>query len=148
MRLVCRRDILRFAGMAFPFLTNACLAELVLAQSSAGKIRGVLKLNNSGKPVLAVRETQVLITGDEPTMAVFLDKRVHGLELELIGDSLPNGSFSTGPIHTTAMYVLRENKRLFVTYWCDVCSIRTYSPGVCWCCQEDTELDIRERYDN
>ena len=145
--MLCRRNILRLAASALPLLANACL-PLVTAQSAVGKIRGILKLNSSGSPVLAGKESEISIGGDIPTLAVFLDKRVHGLELELSGAFQPNGVFSTGPIHTKAMYVLRGDQRLFVTYWCDVCSIRTYSPGVCWCCQEETELDIRERYDN
>ncbi len=146
--LVGRRDILRFAASAVPVLASACICPLLLAQSAAANIRGTLKLNSSGKPILAAKQAEVPITGDDPTMAVFLDKRVHGLEFELTGALQPNGVFYTGPIHTKAMYVLRGGQRLFVTYWCDVCSIRTYSPGVCWCCQEETDLDIRERYDN
>jgi hypothetical protein len=31
-----------------------------------------------------------------------------------------------------------------ITYWCDVCSIRTYTPGKCWCCQQETTLDLRD----
>jgi hypothetical protein len=31
-----------------------------------------------------------------------------------------------------------------VTYWCEVCAIRTYTPGECMCCQENTELDLRD----
>ena len=31
-----------------------------------------------------------------------------------------------------------------ITYWCDVCSIRTYTPGPCWCCQKETLLDLRD----
>ena len=143
-----RRDILRLTASALPLLANACFSPLVLALSVAEKIRGILKLNSAGKPVLASKQTEIAISGDDPTLAVFLDKRVHGLEFELTGKFQSNGLFSTGPIHTKAMYVLRGEQRLFVTYWCDVCSIRTYSPGVCWCCQEETELDIRERYDN
>ena len=143
-----RRDILRFAASALPLFANAFISSHLLAQSAAANIRGILKLNSFGKPILAAKPADILITGDDPTLAVFQDKRVHGLEFELVGAFQPNGVFSTGPIHTKAMYVLRGGQRLFVTYWCDVCSIRTYSPGVCWCCQEETELDIRERYDN
>jgi hypothetical protein len=31
-----------------------------------------------------------------------------------------------------------------VTYWCAVCAIRTFTPGICWCCREETELDLLE----
>ena len=149
-----RRDVLRFGGSTLALLAYPPYLSLqALAQSSAESVRGILGLNPSGKPVLVATEKQIPLTSDEPTMAVFLDKRVHGMEFELTGKFLSNGLFSVGPIHTKAMYVLRKDllhkdQRLFVTYWCDVCSIRTYSPGTCWCCQEETELDIRERYDN
>jgi hypothetical protein len=75
------------------------------------------------------------------------DERVIGSEFELVGERGQGGVFVVDPIHKKAMFVVRGGKRLFVTYWCDICSIRTYTPGKCWCCQEETELDIRERYD-
>ena len=28
-----------------------------------------------------------------------------------------------------------------------VCSIRTYTPGICYCCQDETALDLREKFD-
>jgi hypothetical protein len=31
-----------------------------------------------------------------------------------------------------------------ITYWCDVCSIRAYTPGPCVCCQQETTLDLRD----
>jgi hypothetical protein len=45
------------------------------------------------------------------------------------------------------MFVHQGGKRLFVTYWCDVCSIRTYTPGLCLCCRKETDLDLRESLD-
>jgi hypothetical protein len=29
-----------------------------------------------------------------------------------------------------------------VSYWCDICTIRSYTPGPCVCCQKDTTLDL------
>ena len=80
-------------------------------------------------------------------MGVLLDKRVRGLLFQLSGKLEDAVIFNVGPIHTKSMVVLKNNQKLFVTYWCDICSIRTYTPGICWCCQEETELDLRERYD-
>ena len=76
--------------------------------------------------------------------AVLGDKRLAGMELELVGHFKNPGTFTVNPIHTKAMFVLKDSKKLFITYWCDVCSIRTHSPGRCWCCQEETNLDLRE----
>jgi hypothetical protein len=89
----------------------------------------------------------IKLTGDEPTLGVIRDPRVIGLELEVIGEARGTGALEIGPIHKRALYAIKSGRRLFVTYWCDICSIRTYTPGQCWCCQEQTELDLRERYD-
>jgi hypothetical protein len=61
-----------------------------------------------------------------------------------------NGHFSgpaqfiVDPIHTKALFVYHDGKRHTISYWCKVCSIRTYSPGPCMCCQEYTALDLQE----
>jgi hypothetical protein len=91
---------------------------------------------------------RIHLTGDASTEGVMKDARVIGNELEVIGTFKSPGEFEIGPIHTKSMYVLKNGKRLFITYWCEVCSIRTYTPGKCWCCQENTELDLREHQEN
>lgn len=116
------------------------------AFSLVESIQGTLLLA-SGKPLLETENKKTLLSGDEPTMGVLLDKRVRGLLFQLCGKLEGSGIFNVGPIHTKSMVVLKNNQKLFVTYWCDICSIRTYTPGICWCCQEETELDLRERYD-
>jgi hypothetical protein len=114
-----------------------------LAQTAASVVRGKLLAGQ----LLEAASGPVRLSGDEPTLGVLNDPRVIGLELELIGQSRAPGSLEIDPIHKKALYALKDGKRLFVTYWCDICSIRTYTPGQCWCCQEQTELDLRERYD-
>ena len=89
----------------------------------------------------------VKLTGDEPTLGVIRDPRVIGLEMEMVGEARGSRALEIGAIHKKALYAIKSGQRLFVTYWCDICSIRTYTPGQCWCCQEQTELDLRERYD-
>ena len=42
------------------------------------------------------------------------------------------------------MLVHRDGKKYTISYWCPVCSIRTYTPGKCMCCQEETHLDLEE----
>ena len=48
------------------------------------------------------------------------------------------------PMHTKAMFVYKDGKKSRITYWCDLCSIRTYTPGICMCCQQETQLDLRD----
>lgn len=90
----------------------------------------------------------VKLDGDEPTLGVLHDKRVHGMELEITGQQSGNGAVRILPIHKQGMFVLKDGKKLFVTYWCEICSIRTYTPGVCLCCQDETQLDLKEKLDN
>lgn len=113
------------------------------AQTAGTVVRGKLLAGR----VLASPAGAVRLSGDEPTLGVLNDPRVIGRELELIGQSRGPDALEIDPIHKKALYALKDGKRLFVTYWCDICSIRTYTPGQCWCCQEQTELDLRERYD-
>ena len=91
---------------------------------------------------------RIQLAGDASTMGVVNDSRVVGIEFEVIGTFKSPGEFEIGPIHTKSMYVLKNSHRLFITYWCEVCSIRTYTPGKCWCCQEQTELDLKEHLEN
>lgn len=108
-------------------------------------IRGTLKQQNGKPPVLQVPgQKPVTLHGDEPTMGVLNDKRLADVDLEAIGHFASPELFEVDPIHTRAMFVHKDNKRLLITYWCDVCYIRTYTPGVCWCCQKYTDLDLRE----
>jgi len=90
----------------------------------------------------------VPLEGDDQTTGVLRDARLKDAEFEVIGEYTPSGSLRILPIHKRGMYVLKDGKRLFVTYWCEVCSIRTYTPGICWCCQDQTALDLREKLDN
>jgi hypothetical protein len=121
---------------------------IAAAEEGRARVRGKLGKDGEGRPVLlAEGGGEVRLTGDEDTMGVLRDERVIGSEFELVGERGQGGVFVVDPIHKKAMFVVRGGKRLFVTYWCDICSIRTYTPGKCWCCQEETELDIRERYD-
>lgn len=121
---------------------------LCAGQEQKKRLRGKLGKDGKGRPVLRMEGgREVLLDGDESTVGVLLDDRVAGSDFEVVGEFGEGGVFQIEPIHKKGMFVHKEGKRLFVTYWCDICSIRTYTPGKCWCCQEDTELDIRERYD-
>lgn len=91
---------------------------------------------------------RIQLAGDASTMGVVKDVRVIGNDLEVIGTFNAPGEFEIGPIHTKSIYAVKNGQRLFITYWCEVCSIRTYTPGRCWCCQEETELDLKEHLEN
>jgi hypothetical protein len=69
---------------------------------------------------------------------------VWGTDFEAIGHFNSPDHFEIDPIHTRSMFVHKDGQRLMITYWCDVCYIRTYTPGTCVCCQKYTDLDLRE----
>ena len=121
------------------------LIVLLPAALRAGQrtIRG--RLTAGPKPVLVSLEgARIALMGDKSTMLVLADPRLNGKSLEVTGDPVSELQFRVGPIHTNALRVLQDGKGMLITYWCETCAIRTFAPGVCMCCQEDTALDLRE----
>jgi hypothetical protein len=115
-----------------------------LRAESGTALRGKLASAPDGKPALKTADGKLIpLTGDEDTIGVLKDQRLAGADFEVIG-AFAGDQFKVNPIHTRAMFVHKDGKRLMVTYWCDVCAIRTYTPGICWCCREETALDLRE----
>lgn len=121
------------------------LLALLAAAPPPASVRGKL-VQQPGRP--AAVETaggkRIVLEGDEPTRGVLNDKRLAGFDLEAKGHFIDPGRFQVDPIHTRAMFVFKDGRARLITYWCDTCSIRTYTPGLCWCCQEETTLDLRD----
>jgi hypothetical protein len=128
------------------FLSGLLLVPaLCRAADSAQTLRGKLEKSPDSKPVLRAADGKIVqLTGDDDTMGVLNDARLAGADFEVVGSSPASGPFAINPIHTRAMFVHKDGKRFVVTYWCDVCAIRTYTPGICWCCREETALDLKE----
>ncbi|MEX2260854.1 MAG: hypothetical protein WD696_02825 [Bryobacteraceae bacterium] len=135
--------IFRFLAAALPvvFLPSV----ISFADEPKAVIRGKLIQREGKPPALEIAPGKLIsMDGDGPTVGVLKDPRLAGADLEAHGEFKSPELFAVAPIHTKAVFVHKDGKRLMVTYWCDICSIRTYTPGLCWCCQEDTELDLRE----
>ena len=112
------------------------------AAEASISLRGKLK---AGAPaVMEASGRSILLTGDDDTKGVLADSRLDGTDVEVLGHMTDPAHFDVDKIHTRSLFVVKSGKRLMVTYWCDVCYIRTYSPGKCWCCQKNTDLDLRE----
>ena len=112
-----------------------------MARVEKARLRGLLK-KVATLELAGGRE--VKLTGDTETTAVLRDSRLFGNEVEAVGEWAGGEEFKVEPIHQRGLFVIREGKPLVITYWCPVCSIRTYSPGKCMCCQEETQLDLRD----
>jgi hypothetical protein len=124
------------------------LAALALAAFAEGpkseSVRGAL-VQHEGKPALETAAHKfIFLDGDKPTLGVLNDKRLAGFDTQAKGHFTAPDRFLVDPIHTRALLVFKDGKAKYVTYWCDTCSIRYYTPGTCWCCQEETTLDLRD----
>jgi hypothetical protein len=86
----------------------------------------------------------ISLSGDEETEKVLHDPRLAGMELEALGRLTSPEQFAVEPRFEKNMFIHKDGKRLLITYWCDICSIRTYAPGVCVCCQKWTDLDLQD----
>lgn len=116
------------------------------AEAKSAALRGRLRAGEP--PTVEVADgRQVPVQGDEEVSGVLRDKRVIGSDFEVLGQMDANGVFQVAPIHENPVFVHKDGQRLYVTYWCDICAIRTRTPGICWCCREDTVLDLRDRKD-
>lgn len=115
------------------------------AGTTGESLTGNLSRSADGKPVLKTKGGRTIpLEGDKDTEIVLQDDRLQGADFEVTGKFLDADRFEVGPIYRHSMLVLRGGKRFSISYWCDLCSIRNYTPGKCQCCQEETALDLRE----
>lgn len=108
-------------------------------------LRGKL-VHHGGKAAIETPDHKLVFPEGEPeTMAVLGDRRIEGLDLELLGHFTAPDRFTVGPFYTSkSMIVHKDGKGYTISYWCPVCSIRSYTPGKCMCCQQETHLDLEE----
>lgn len=128
-------------------LAALALGVPAFGEEAATTLRGKLLQTDGQPPRLQIAGGKLVdLQGDDSTTGVLNDARLRNADLEIIGSSA-GGKFQILPIHKRAMFVHKDGKRLFVTYWCEICSIRTYTPGKCLCCQDETALDLKEKLD-
>lgn len=136
MKLMGRRFFLGL--LALPLLCST-------TTTTKTTVRGELTKSPDGQPALKTPDGKlILLEGDKDTTGVLKDKRLAGADFEAAGEFVAPDRFRIGPIYTKSMWVHKNGKKLMITYWCDLCSIRTYTPGICWCCQQETNLDLVE----
>ena len=78
---------------------------------------------------------RVTVAGDRFSNGQLLDPRLAEREWELEGKFHPDGHFEI-----LKLFTISQGKRNRVTYWCEICYIRSHEPGRCMCCQAETEL--------
>jgi len=130
------------------FVAGASLLRGVAATTGTAakeSVKGRL-VQRTDKPSIVRTDDgqEVTLSGDEDTQKVLHDPRLADVRLEAIGHFTAPGQFAVDAIYEKNLFVLKNGERLRITYWCDVCSIRTYSPGTCVCCQKWTDLDLQD----
>jgi len=134
MGLVTRRT-------AIVLLASSCFA----ATPGGPSIRGKLARSKDNKPALETSDHKIIyLEGDADTTGVLNDQRLWGTDFETLGHFKTPDHFEIDGIYNRAMFVHKDGKRLMITYWCDTCYIRTYTPGTCVCCQKYTDLDLKD----
>ena len=129
---------------------SLCLLAMIafcFAADTAEQItlRGKL-IVREGKPtaVETPDHKTVELDGDESTRKVLADGRLNGFEIQTKGKLTAPGRFTINPLHTRSMLVHEKGGLKMITYWCDICAIRSYTPGPCACCQRETTVDLRD----
>jgi hypothetical protein len=124
---------------------GCCLAEAPKSAPQSTKLRGKLTQRDGQPPAIETSDRRLItVEGDEAAIKVLKDKRLNGTDLEAAGHFTTPDHFKLDPNHARSVLVRKNGKLKMVTYWCDVCSIRSYEPGPCWCCQAETVLDLRD----
>jgi len=125
-----------------------CLLAAVVCLSAADlnssqTLRGKLSVR-AGKPATLATPDHKIVTldGDDTTQKVLADVRLNGFEVEAHGHFTAADRFLIDASHHHSLLVRRDGKLKLITYWCDVCSVRAYTPGPCVCCQGETTLDL------
>jgi hypothetical protein len=114
-------------------------------KDAAESLRGQLMIRQGEGPAIRLKDgTVVPLAGDAETVAVLMDQRLATADFEVDGHYLASGVFEVNPRYTDALWVHTNGERMMITYWCDLCAIRTYAPGKCMCCQEETRIDLRK----
>ena len=130
-----------------------CLCVVALALSalwgaelpSHDVLHGKLMVRE-GKP--AALETAdhkvVVLDGDESTRKVLADERLNGYQVEARGHFTAADHFAIDPFYKRGLVAVDHGKIKLITYYCDVCNIRAYTPGPCACCQKETTLSLQD----
>jgi hypothetical protein len=136
-----RRSFAKYFLCLLPLARPLTAADNIKAET----LRGNLIVQSGQQPAVETPDHhRILLDGDQPTRKVLHDERVNGFEMEARGHFTAPDRFLIDPQHTRALLVRERGHLKMITYWCDVCGIRAYTPGPCVCCQKETELDLRD----
>ena len=111
---------------------------------ASSEIRGKLIQPANGPVSLDTGSTRIEIRADKDSDSILHDHRLAQLDIALHGHAIDAAHFQLDPFFLKPIYAMKDGKEMLVTYYCDVCSIRYYTPGRCSCCQEETRVDLHD----
>ena len=117
------------AGQTFDFRGRVtCLDPAGQRQACGAAARRFALETTDGKlhPFLA----------SDPLAAIFEDPRVRGQEVAVRARPRPDGALEIVKVHS-----VKQGKLHDVHYFCEVCNITAYAPGLCPCCRREMELE-------
>jgi hypothetical protein len=123
------------------------LGALVLsaAEPKTETIEGKLTVRQGAPALVQTPDGRTVeLQSDTPNNKVLHDHRIDGMHIHATGHFTAPGKFQVDPQYKRSLLVYQGEHLKMVTYWCDVCGIRSYTPGPCVCCQAETELDLRD----
>jgi hypothetical protein len=126
------------------FILAACCFAATQSKASSVPLRGKLIQQGDDVYIETPEHKRVRLSADEPSTKVLRDERLNNSDFEVRGHFTAPDAFQVDPFEQRALYVYVEGKPKVVSYWCNVCYIRTYTPGKCWCCQKETDLDPQD----
>lgn len=128
-------------------LAIAAAASLAAATPPAGgtseTLNGTLSVHQDGPATLATPDHKTItLAGDDTTIKVLADPRVNGFNVQVKGHFTSSDKFQIDPSFQHSMLVHKDGKLKLISYYCEVCNIRDYTPGPCRCCQRETTLQL------
>ena len=76
-----------------------------------------------------------IFSADDPAAAMFTDARVRRHELQITAQAAADQQ-----LEIVRLQAVREGKLYDIYYFCELCNIRAYAPGLCPCCRNEMEL--------
>jgi hypothetical protein len=141
-KLKARGKIKVMRYLLWAWVAVLSLGAVYAADPVSVAVRGHLRQEPGKAPYIETADHKhVELKGDEATTKVLNDARLKDSDFEVEGHWTGENHFEINGMYLPSLFVYRNGKRLQVSYWCDVCYIRTSSPGKCWCCQRPTALD-------
>ncbi|HYK90514.1 MAG TPA: hypothetical protein VE398_17200 [Acidobacteriota bacterium] len=123
--------------MRAAFLLFAAIAFCGPQIGAAATLDGKVVVEGRNPPQLQLQDKRIQLSiADDSIGETLRDHRVAGKQMRLVGKFRDDGSFEV-----TDFFVVHPDGLYRIIYFCNVCHITAFKPGICICCQQPTELE-------